>query len=146
MRKAMVVPAVTAALVLAGAPTAAAAPPERQTFELHCSNRETYTVEVNGNGSFTPGRVVGSTLVVIPVAFGDFLFRAELPDGTVIEDSEAGLVDRKGNGNVLERNPRETTACTFGETLVLEEAEDGFPAGTVLTFMGTVLVHIPTRG
>lgn len=140
MRKTMV-SALTAAMVIGGSTLAMAAAPERETFELRCDNGETYTVEVNGNGDFTPGRAVDSTAVLIPVSFGDFMFRAELPDGTIIEETFPGG-DSKGKGNVAERNPRPTTTCTFEDTLVLEEEQDGFPAGTELTFGGTVTVHV----
>lgn len=136
MRTTLSLVCTTAALVVGGATAATAAPPERETIPLVCDNGMSYDVEVNGNGSFTPGRIVGSTGVLIPTAFGDFAFRAVLPDGTVVEDSDPS-VEAKGGGNVA-RSPRPTVTCTFSATETLTEDEEGFPAGTVVTFSGSV--------
>lgn len=135
-----------AALFTGGAASAAAAPPEQEVIPLVCDNGESFDIVVNGNGNWTPGRVVGSTRVLIPVAFGDFSFRAELPDGQVIEETFPEQ-DLKGRGNVLKRNPRPTTTCTFTETFTLPEddPEFGLPAGTVVTFSGTVVASIVGR-
>ena len=146
MRRAIIVPAITAALIAWGAPLATAAPPEQETFELVCDGGQTFEVVVNGNGAFTPARVLGSNQVLIPISFGDFTFTAVLPDGTVIEDSEPGG-EAKGGGNVAQRNPRPTVTCTFEDSFVLEEddPEFGLPAGTVVTFGGDVTGFLTGR-
>jgi hypothetical protein len=135
MRKGFIVPAVAAAILGGGAQLASAAPPERETVPLVCDG-DTFTVVVNGNGAFTPGRVVDTNQVLVPVSFGEFTFRAVLPDGTVIEETEPGIA--KGGGNVEARNPQPTVMCTFAVTEVLEQEEDGLPAGTEVTFGGEV--------
>lgn len=143
MRRAVLVPALAGVLIAAAAPVAAAAPPERETFTLVCDNGQAYEVVVSGGGEFTPGRIVSTTGVVIPIGFGDFFFRAELPDGTVITETEPGGVG-KGGGNVEARSPRTRTTCTFEDTFVLEEEdpEFGLPAGTEVTFGGEVTVFL----
>jgi hypothetical protein len=103
---------------------------------LVCDNGDTFTVVVNGNGAFTPGRVVETNRVLVPVSCGGFTFRAVLPNGTVIEKSEPGIA--KGGGNVEARNPQPTVTCAFAVTEVLEQEQDGLPAGTEVTFGGEV--------
>jgi hypothetical protein len=125
------VSAVTAALVAGGAPLAAAAPPEREPITLVCDDGETYDVVVNGAGAFTPGRVVGTNQVLVPIAFGETVFTA--PDGTVVFTEPA-----RAKGNVQDRNPRDTVECTFTDSFVLPEPEGGLPAGTVITITGSV--------
>ena len=146
MRRAIVMPVVSAALLVGAAAPAAAAPPERETFTLDCGGGLVVDVEVNGNGAFTPGRVVGDTAVILPTSFGDFVFRAVLPDGTVVEGSEPSL-DVKGGGNVERRSPRPTVTCTFSERFVLEQddPEFGLPAGTEVTFSSTVTGFLTGR-
>ena len=146
MRRALAVTAVATALIAAGSPTAAAAPPLQEVITLTCDNGRVYDVVVNGNGAFTPGRAVGSTAVVVPISFSDFTFTAVLPDGTVISENDPG-VESKGGGNVAAHSPRRTTTCSFEETEVLEEddPESGLPAGTVLTFGGKVTVFVSGR-
>lgn len=98
-----------------------------------------------GNGDFTPARIVGSRQMLIPVSFGDFNFMAVLPDGTVFQDGEPGIA--KGGGAVEAHINKTLTTCTINETFTLEadDPEFGFPAGTVLTFSGTVTVIIAGR-
>jgi hypothetical protein len=146
MRKTILGAVVAAGLLAAGAIPAPAAPPEREVIPLVCDNGESYDVVVNGNGSFTPGRIVGDTRVLVPIAFGDFAFRAVLPDGEVIEDSlDEG--ESKGGGNVAMRNPRPTVTCTFSETFTLPEDDEefGLPAGTEVTFSGSVTGYLTGR-
>jgi hypothetical protein len=146
MRKTILGAVVAAGLLAAGAIPATAAPPEREVIPLVCDNGESYDVVVNGNGSFTPGRIVGDTRVLVPIAFGDFAFRAVLPDGEVIEDSlDEG--ESKGGGNVAMRNPRPTVTCTFSETFTLPEDDEefGLPAGTEVTFSGSVTGYLTGR-
>ena len=143
MRRAMTLTCATAALVVGGAATASAAPPEREAIPLVCDNGETYEVVVNGNGAFTPGRLLGSTGVLVPTAFGDTTFVAVLPDGTRLEETEPGF--EKGGGNVSAHNPRDTVTCTFefGETLT--EADGDLPAGTEITISGEVTGFLTGR-
>lgn len=146
MRKVILAPAVAAALVATGTAPALAAQPEREIIELTCDNGETFEVVVNGNGDFTPGRLVGSTRVLIPIAFGDFTFEAVLPSGEVISGSEPGT-DAKGGGNVARRNPRPQVTCTFQDSFTLTEPDDefGLPVGTVVTFGGEVTGFLTGR-
>ena len=145
MRTALLAPALAAALIATGT-TALAAPPERETFELVCDNGETFEVEVNGNGAFTPARLLGSTRVLIPIALGDFSFTAVLPDGEVISGSQPGGED-KGGGNVARRSPRPTVTCDFSASYVLPEPDPEFelPAGTRVTFSGVVTGYLTGR-
>ena len=101
---------------------------------------------VNGNGSFTPGRIVGSTGVIVPIAFGEFWFHAVLPGGEVVEDTlEEG--ESKGGGNVAKRSPGPTVTCTFEQTFTLPEDDPEFelPAGTEVTFGGSVTGFLTGR-
>lgn len=146
MRKDTVIAVLAGALVLSGASAAVAAPPEGEVISLECDNGQSYDVVVNGRGEFTPGHIVGSNQVIVPISFGDFVFRAEDPQGNlIVEGSEPD--SSKGGGNVEARNPRETITCTFGETFTLEEAdpEFGLPAGTVVTFSGSVTGYLTGR-
>jgi hypothetical protein len=133
MRRAVMVSAVTAALVVGGAPLAAAAPPERETIPLVCDDGETYEVVVSGGGAFTPGRVVGTNQVLVPIAFGETVGTA--PDGTVVFTDPPIA---KGGGNVQARNPRETVECDFTTSFVLPEPVGDVPAGTLITVTGSV--------
>ena len=139
MRKVILASALAAGLFAASSAPALAAPPERETIPLVCDNGESFDVLVTGNGSFTPGRIVGENGVLVPIAFGDFTFRAVLPGGEVVEESSEDA-DLKGGGNVADRSPRETVTCTFTETFTLPEYDPEFdlPAGTVVTFGGSV--------
>lgn len=146
MRKTILGPVLAAALMAGGVGPATAAPPEPEIIPLVCDNGASFDVVVNGNGSFTPGRVVGSTGVLIPIAFSDFGFRAVTPDGEVIEGTFPDE-DLKGGGNVVRRNPRPTVTCTFSNTFTLPEddPEFGLPAGTEVTFSGTVTAFLVGR-
>ena len=135
-----------AGLLAAGATSAGAAPPERDVVSLECDNGRSYEVVVNGNGSFTPGRIVGQTGVIVPVEFGAFEFEAVLPDGSTVGDFlEEG--ESKGGGNVVKRSPRPTVTCTFSQTFVLPEADEEFdlPAGTEVRFSGSVTGFLTGR-
>jgi hypothetical protein len=146
MRRAITLSAITAACLAAGTPTALAAPPEPETFTLVCDDGQTIEIEVNGNGEFTPGRIVGSTSVLVPVSFGNFYFRAESPTGELLAEGEFPG-SAKGGGNVAQRNPRPMVTCVFEETEVLEEYDEEFdlPAGTIVTFGGSVTGMISGR-
>jgi hypothetical protein len=142
MRKAIIAAALAAALITGGAQAASAQQPEQEVFTLDCDG-QTLEVAVSGQGLFTPGRVTGTTQVLVPITF-DISFRAVLPDGEVIEES---FLDEKGGGAVAARNPRPTVTCTFEESFVLEEddPEIGLPAGTEVTFGGEVTGFLTGR-
>ena len=54
-------------------------------------NGDTFDVAVNGNGQFTPGRIVGDTAVLVRTSLGEFHIRAVPPDGTVaFDETEPG--------------------------------------------------------
>lgn len=139
MRKSILGPVLAVVLIAGGVGPATAAPPEQEVISAVCDNGQTFDVVVNGNGSFTPGRIVGSTGVLVPIAFSDFGSRAVTPDGEVFEETFPGE-DLKGGGNVAQRNPRPTVTCTFAQSFTVPEDDPGFglPAGTVVTFSGTV--------
>ncbi|MCE0488142.1 hypothetical protein [Ornithinimicrobium sediminis] len=146
MRKTILGPVLAAALMVGGTGAATAAPPEPEIIPLVCDNGHSYDIVVNGNGNWTPGRIVGSTNVLVPIAFGDFGFRAVTPDGDVYEETFPDE-DLKGGGNVAQRNPRPTVTCTFTETFTLPEddPEFGLPAGTDVTFSGSVTAFLVGR-
>ena len=60
--------------------------PVQETVALVCDNGDTFDVAVNGNGEFTPGRIVGDTGVLVPTSFGEFHITAVLPYCTVAFD------------------------------------------------------------
>lgn len=137
MRKFTVVPGVAAALLALGAPAASAEGPNWDTFDVQCQG-ETLTISTNnGAGDFTPGFLVDSTDVLIPVAFAGSV-TIVLPGGTT--SVETWPADQKGGGNVESRSPRPMQVCTFSETFTLAEGQDGLPAGTVITFSGSATV------
>ena len=146
MRKTILGGVLAVGLMAAGAAPATAAPPEPEIIPLVCDNGESFDVVVKGNGSFTPGRIVGANRVLVPIAFGDFAFRAVLPGGEVIEDSFDDA-ESKGGGNVAMRNPRPTVTCEFSQTFTLPEDDEefGLPAGTEVTFSGSVTGHLTGR-
>lgn len=136
MIRSTLVTLLTGALALGGATAATAHGGEKDTFMLECDNGQSYEVAVGGMGAFTPGLIVGSTEVIVPISFGTFRFTAVLDGETLMSGEEPG--EAKGGGNVEARNPQPTITCTFAETFVLEQEEDGLPAGTVVTFSGSV--------
>lgn len=120
--------ALTLALTIVGLMSvgmASAAPtnaPNAEIGELACDNGESYTVVVNGNGTFTPGHIIeGDGNNLIPVAF---TFEATDGDGNVLfSDSISKRGKMKGLAGDL-------IVCTFGG--VFEEN------GETLIFSGTV--------
>ena len=81
-----------------------------ETIPVDCDNGNSYVLNVNGNGEFTPGRVVGGTAVFVPVGFGPFT-------GTVTEDATGQVVETinepatwKGQSARSVTNP---VTCTF---------------------------------
>lgn len=139
MRKTAVVAALSATALVAGAATASAAP-KTEPFDLQCDDGRTYTVVTNGAGSFTPAHVVGSTMVLVPIRFGDNVATVVTPDGETVTMPFPD--DEKGKGNVAARNPGETLLCHESFTFTLDQPEMGFPAGSIVTVEGTVLVYV----
>jgi hypothetical protein len=131
-------------LLLAGAAGAAAAPPDTEPIFMHCSDGGHYEIWVNGSGMFTPGNIVGSTSMIVPVWFGDNMLTVtppgEAPIEMPLEDDAA-----KGNGHPMHRVNREMVTCTYSETFTLTESEEGFPAGSVVTFSGAVMGFLTGR-
>jgi hypothetical protein len=136
MRRAITLACTTAALVVGGTTTATAAPPERDAIPLVCDDGNTYEVVVNGNGAFTPGNLLASTRVIVPIAFGEVAFVAVTPSGDVVENIQPP--SEKGGGNVAEHNPQSTVTCSFTFTDTLTEEQDGLPADTEITISGEV--------
>jgi hypothetical protein len=149
MRRAISLACATAAIIVGGATTAVAAPPVRETVTLECDNGQTYVIEVNGRGPWTPGRIVGSTRVLVPVSFGPFV-ETVTPPGGEPETNTYPEIDAKGHGAVSAHNPRPTVECTFEfppYTITQADVEAGapFPVGTVLTGGGTVTGFLTGR-
>lgn len=109
----------TIALSVAG--NAAAAPPQAEEFDLECDNGEAYTVWANGNGDFTPGHIIGSPGVLVPLSF-EFTFT---PAGGGDPEMESLA---KGNGNAM--SGKELVTCTFGFS-----GPDGDLSATVVGFI-----------
>lgn len=129
---------------IAGIAGPAAAAPEKELIPLDCGADGSYTIAVNGNGEFTPGNAAGSTTMAIPIAFQNEHFVATAPDGTVLADETNP--DREVKGQVESHSPRRQVQCTFALTFVLDQAEDGFPAGTTLSITGEVIGYLtPAR-
>lgn len=115
---------------------------EKQVLPLDCGADGSFSVTVNGNGEFTPANDTGSTRVVVPISFQDFHFMATAPDGTVLVDETDPSVTAKGKGNPAAHSPRRQVTCTFSESIVLEEADDGFEPGTRLDISGAVTGYL----
>ena len=82
-----------------------------------CDNGRTYIVTVNGNGEFTPARDTQSTVVLVPLAFGDFTGTVTYPDGSTETISEPGIA--KGQSG---KRKTDTVTCTGDEDGVHFEA------------------------
>ena len=128
----------SAALLVAIPSAANAVPKGGDTFDLVCTNGQTYQVATNnGNGDWTPGFILGSQQRIIPTSFGDFHITATAPDGTVlVDETEPGFAKGGGHVNVN----RSSVTCTFEQSQVLTEPdpETGAPAGSTVTFGGSV--------
>lgn len=143
MRTTALTATLSAALLLAGAASASAAPPDTELITIHCDNGQDYDLLTNGNGAFTPGNIVGSTGMIVPVWFGDNMFTVVTPDGQVTE--MPGEDEAKGGGNVMDHMKKDLLSCTFSQTFTLEQDEEGFPAGSVVTFSGAVMGFLTGR-
>jgi hypothetical protein len=128
MRKAlMTIAAAAAALSLGVAATASAAP--GQPAELDCGTAGTFTVITNGNGQFTPGRLVGGG-VVVPVAFSNQHSMFTDNEGNVFEEFPPDVV--KGNGHPGQNH--DLITCDFSITFE-DEGGSGSFSGTVTGFI-----------
>ena len=119
MRAGRLTRVIAAGATIAGIAAAPAfAGPEKETIPLECDNGNSYVVEVNGNGDWTPARDTAGNQVLVPLAFGDFVSTVTFPDGTSITETEPGSA--KGNGNAGNKTG-DTVSCTFS----FEGDEDG---------------------
>ena len=126
----MILSLMTMALLSVG--IASAAPrnaPNAVTFPLECDNGESYTVVVNGNGTFTPGHIIeGNGNNLIPVAF---TFEATDGDGNVLF---SGSISKQGKMKGL---TDDLIICTFSDTF--EEN------GETFIFIATVTGFVTPR-
>lgn len=136
-------------LLLAGAGSASAAPAFAEIIELHCDDGNHYEIWTNGAGAFTPGHVVGTTRMLVPVLFSDNSFTVVTPDKeTLVFDDPT--VEGKGKGRVVDNVRRDLLYCTYSSTfpLEVEEVFEGelLPAGSMVTFSGAVTAFLTGRG
>ncbi len=144
-RRCAVVAAGIGALVATSLPhagSAAAGEPFEAT--LVCDGVE-YDVVGNGNGEFTPVRDKNSTLVFVPVAFGNFTGTVLDTEGIEVFTFTEPGVTNKGSGK-----QRSTTPCTFEFSEVSDgtgdpEDEEYLPAGFTFVGTGDVTVQITGR-
>lgn len=99
-------------------PGVASAAPVSETVELDCAG-ESLTVLVKGRGPFTPGHVVGTNQLLIPVFFGPQSF-VVMVDGVVVEEGVDRVTLNKGRSAAM--NPNATVTCTFSVTFEEEDA------------------------
>ncbi|HVM04640.1 MAG TPA: hypothetical protein VM242_05670 [Acidimicrobiales bacterium] len=121
---------------------AASADPKGFQVPLECDNGQTYVVNTNGNGQFTPGLVEGDTAVLVPIAFGDFTGTVYDESGNVVETftEEGGTKGRSAKGV---KNP---VTCTFSFSEVSDGSDPEFPEGYTFEGSGSVVVRItPSR-
>ena len=109
LKRALLVALVMAAIVGASAPIASADPTNAKNpqFITAICGGEEVSVVVNGNGTFTPGHVVGGTGMFIPIAF-DLTFAFTPAGGTTMIDTETA------SRSVA---PRPTVTCDIPEGL-----------------------------
>lgn len=122
---------------------AAGAAPNSEVVPLECDNGQSYVVEVNGNGEFTPGRVVGGTAVLVPVAFGDFTGTVYDENGDVVDTFTEPGPSTKGQSAKGVKDP---VTCTFEFTEVGDGSDPEFPEGYTFEGSGSVVARItPSR-
>lgn len=122
------------ALIAAFAATPAGADPKKgDTFGLKCDNGQSYVITVNGNGDFTPGHLVDSTAVIVPLSF-DISGTVTDADGNVLDSFN--FSQSKGKPTT---GADDIVTCTFGGS----GSEDG--GETTFTFSGTVTGFITPR-
>jgi hypothetical protein len=120
---------ITAVPLMAGPATAAS---DKQTIPLVCDNGHSYSVEVNGNGDFTPARDLASTAVFVPDAFGPFTGE--------IRDAQGQLVDSFTDPATVKGSGKQKTniTCTYTFSQVSDGSDPSFPAGYTFSGSGTV--------
>ena len=125
------------AIPLLSGPAAAS---EKESITLHCGNSGTYTIWTNGNGTFTPGHIVGSTRVLVPHAFGPGSGQLVDTDGNVVDTfSEPASVQGSGK-------QKGDVTCTFSASFTSDGSDpEGPPAGYVFTFSGSVTGKLSGR-
>jgi hypothetical protein len=96
----------------------AGADPQGEEIPLECDNGESYVVNANGNGEFTPGRVADGTAVFVPVGFGPFTFTVTDAQGNVVE---SGTEPASAKGQSA-KGVKDAVTCTF----TFGGTEDGF--------------------
>ena len=80
--------------------------------------------------------------MIVPISFS-MTITATPPGGDPVLVEEG--TDLKGGGAVLGNNPHPQVTCSFADTFILDVEEEGFPAGTVVTFDGEVVAHLTGR-
>ena len=97
---------------------AAGADPKGDVIPLECDNGQSYVVNTNGNGEFTPGLVADGTAVLVPVEFGPFSYTVTDGEGNVVE-SGSEPASAKGRSA---KGVKDAVTCTFE----FSGTEDGF--------------------
>ena len=100
-----------------------------EEIELDCGADGTLTVLVNGNGQFSPGRLVDGG-VVIPVAFENQHGTFTDNEGNVFEEFPPDVT--KGNGNA--GKGKDLIVCDFAVTFEDENGSGSF-GGTVTAYV-----------
>ncbi|MCU1690867.1 MAG: hypothetical protein JWN20_2795 [Jatrophihabitantaceae bacterium] len=124
-------------------PVAAGAAPtsakSAQLINIMCDNGIHGQIVSNGNGDWTPGHLVGSNTVLIPVAFGASTFTAYAADGSkVLEGS-----DPAQTGHAPGRAQQDLVDCTYSSGLINVVGQPDTPPGAVsIEFAGSVTVAI----
>lgn len=102
---------------------------------ITCDNGSTYNAVANGSGAWTPAHDLGSTSILVPVAFGTQTFTVFDPQGNIV-DQETVPPSAKG---AIGHNKHATTSCDFSGT---QTAPDGFR----LTIQGSVVGFVTPNG
>lgn len=126
-RRILAVSAAGTAAALFAAPAAVAAPinsPKTETFTVTCPGGDVAIVTPPGNGTFTPGFIVGTHQLLIPYRF---TFTVTI-GGQTFTETEAKKAPL----------PADNITCTFSETFT-ENGQTG-------TFTGTVMAVVGGRG
>jgi hypothetical protein len=117
-----------------GVGSASAAPThakKSETFPISCSNGQTYTLVVNGNGEFSPGHlIISGHNELIPVAVD--ITASDETGAIVFRDSSAKPGQQVGLQDAL-------MTCTFTQTEYDPES------GHTFTITGTVVVFMTPR-
>ena len=129
VRAGSVVVAGLLAVPVLGAQPAQAKPGE--VITLVCGGT-TYQAGVNGNGDWSSARVIGSTKVFVPHAFGPFTGTIRDASGNVI-DSQTDPAMVQGSGK-----QKNDVSCTYSFTFVSDGSDPDFPAGWTFSGVGTV--------